>query len=92
MNCLVRFYICMQDTSVRVRTRPMQPLGQARASIGYLTYKFYIVTQSKLGKTSPVIQNDIVAVHMNASLSLRTVQRFVCNIPLLSHALGLSSR
>ena len=31
---------CIQDTFARARTRPMQPLGQARATtIGYLVYK-----------------------------------------------------
>ena len=28
----------MQDTFARACTRPMQPLGQARATIGYLVY------------------------------------------------------
>ena len=28
----------MQDTFARARTLPMQPLGQARATIGYLVY------------------------------------------------------
>ena len=27
---------CMQDSFARARTRPKQPLGQARATIGYL--------------------------------------------------------
>ena len=47
---------CMQDSFARARTRPKQPLGQARATIGYLVYKiiryclifhFIIVTATK---------------------------------------------
>ena len=32
---------CMQDTFSRARTRPMQLLGQARATIGYIAYKHF---------------------------------------------------
>ena len=42
--------ICMQDSFARARTRPkgtwhMQPLGQARATIGYLVYKNKIISE-----------------------------------------------
>ena len=36
----------MQDTFARART---QPLGQARATIGYLVYKGYVMVRVMLG-------------------------------------------
>ena len=43
-------------------------------------FRFYVLTQFKLGKTASIIHNDIVAVHGDASPCQRTIQGWIQNI------------